>query len=555
MRSALGDGYVEALRQAYRKIPRGADLVMFWWYRAGQAVGDGRTTRAGLITTNSIVQSRNRKVIEHIAEQGAHVRWAVPDHPWEVGPEGAAVRVAMTVIDSEPREAVRVDVDESGRIERELKVPRLNSDLTADADVASASSVALRSNAGMSSRGFLLRGRGFVLPHAEALTLINSAPSMAEIVRPLISSRDVVGRDRGLHVIDFASRTEAEARQWPLAFDLIRARVKPERMGKKEENARTFWWRFWRTRDDLRDALAGQVRFIARPYVAKHSAFVFADIRFAPDDNMVAIALADGFHMGVLSSSVHETWSLAAGGRVGVGNDPSYNNSMCFDPFPFPCPQDHLREDIAEVAERLDAHRMAAIGRDERVTLTLMYNVVEKLRLGEALNPTERHIHDIAACGTLRDLHDELDTLVAQAYGWPWPMEREEILSRLVDLHAERVEEEKQGTVRWLRPEYQIPRFAPEEAEGGSLALSEAEPIPTGAESAKSDVVEWPADTIEQLGALRTALAEGPLTPAEAAKRFRGARRDVVTRHLEALDTIGTVSRENGKYHLVEASA
>ena len=47
----------------------------------------------------------------------------------------------------------------------------------------------------------------------------------------------------------------------------------------------------------------------------------------------------------------------------------------------------------------------------------------------------------------------------AEAYGWPWPMEKEEILERLVALLDERVEEEQRGIVRWLRPDYQIPRF------------------------------------------------------------------------------------------------
>ena len=94
---------------------------------------------------------------------------------------------------------------------------------------------------------------------------------------------------------------------------------------------------------------------------------------------------------------------------------------------------------------------------------TGMYNVVEKLRSGEALTEKERRIHEVAACGVLRDLHDELDRLVADAYGWPWPMETEEILARLVALHDERAEEEKRGpapVVRWLRPDYQIPRFS-----------------------------------------------------------------------------------------------
>ncbi|MBK8003721.1 MAG: hypothetical protein IPK12_07160 [Gemmatimonadetes bacterium] len=63
---------------------------------------------------------------------------------------------------------------------------------------------------------------------------------------------------------------------------------------------------------------------------------------------------------------------------------------------------------------------------------------------------------------------------MAEAYGWPWPMEKEEILERLVRLHDERVEEEKRGLIRWLRPEYQIPRFAPEAAPA-TLNLPEPE--------------------------------------------------------------------------------
>jgi hypothetical protein len=144
-----------------------------------------------------------------------------------------------------------------------------------------------------------------------------------------------------------------------------------------------------------------------------------------------------------------------------------------------------------------------------------VYNVVEKLRSGEALTPKERKIHEIVACGVLRDLHDELDAAVAEAYGWPWPMETEEILERLVALHDERVLEEKRGLVRWLRPDYQIPRFgervptAPE-AEQAELETTEA----------VAQVVDWPDDAIEQLTAIRAAVAERALTVEEVGPPF-----------------------------------
>lgn len=217
---------------------------------------------------------------------------------------------------------------------------------------------------------------------------------------------------------------------------------------------------------------------------------------------------------------------------------PVYSKSTCFDPFPFPDPPKELREEIGRVAEGLDQHRKDAIARDERVTMTGMYNVVEKLRSGEKLTDKERAVHEIAACGVLRDLHDELDALVAQAYGWPWPMEREEVLERLVALHDERVEEEMRGHVRWLRPEYQVPRFG-----GGASASAQPAldlPETPAAEAAQAAGKQpWPAGAIDQIGAAKAAVSTVPATPAEVAAAFIKAPVPLVARHLETLMMVG----------------
>ncbi|SFP52068.1 DNA methyltransferase [Tranquillimonas alkanivorans] len=68
MREALGDGYVEALWQACPKMPQSADLVMFWWEKAALKAraydGQSGLRRFGLITTNSLRQTFNRRVLE-----------------------------------------------------------------------------------------------------------------------------------------------------------------------------------------------------------------------------------------------------------------------------------------------------------------------------------------------------------------------------------------------------------------------------------------------------------------------------------------------------------
>lgn len=56
-----------------------------------------------------------------------------------------------------------------------------------------------------------------------------------------------------------------------------------------------------------------------------------------------------------------------------------------------------------------------------------------------------------------KQLHDDLDAAVFDAYGWPHDLTDEQILERLVALNAERAEEERRGLVQWLRPDFQNP--------------------------------------------------------------------------------------------------
>lgn len=550
-REVFGDGYVEALRAVFAEVPDGADYVMYWWYKAAKEVAAGRTIRAGLITTNSIVQKLNREVVAAAASAGAEVAWAVADHPWVDETGSAAVRVALTVLARRPRVATLATVDEGGAPVSELKVRRLNCDLSASADVAAASDAELLANRGIAHQGFSPQAGGFLLDRAEAQRLLGLDSRHGRVIRPFIGGRDLAGRSRGAFIIDFALSSEREAAQTPVLFDVVRDRVKPERDANKRRAYRELWWRFGEARRGLRDASGPLNRMMITVYVAKHRFFTWVGTVVAPDDTLVCMASDDAFILGVLSSSIHVTWALAAGGRLGVGNDPRYNKTRCFDPFPFPDPPKVLRAKIADVAERLDAHRKAALERDERVTMTGMYNVVEKLRSGAALTKKEQAVHTLAACGVLKDLHDELDSLVAEAYGWEWPLPKEIILERLVALHDERVREEQAGKVRWLRPDYQIPRFGK-----GAVAPAPELALPAAAKKAKvAPKPAWPATAVEQITGIKDALAAEPLSVPEIAARFQGARADLVRRHVETLALMGELRLESGGRYVVAVGA
>lgn len=86
-----------------------------------------------------------------------------------------------------------------------------------------------------------------------------------------------------------------------------------------------------------------------------------------------------------------------------------------------------------------------------------MYNLLEKLRAGQPFTDGDRAYNNRALISTLKQIHDELDIAVLNAYGWPHDITDEQILENLVALNAQRAEEERNGHIRWLRPEYQAP--------------------------------------------------------------------------------------------------
>jgi hypothetical protein len=66
IRSRLGDSYVEALWTANSQVNQSADYVMYWWERAAELLtrNGTRLRRFGLVTTNSITQAFQRRVID-----------------------------------------------------------------------------------------------------------------------------------------------------------------------------------------------------------------------------------------------------------------------------------------------------------------------------------------------------------------------------------------------------------------------------------------------------------------------------------------------------------
>jgi hypothetical protein len=437
---------------------------------------------------------------------------------------------------------------------------KINSDLTVGVDVTAA--LELKANQALCSPGMKLHGSGFIVSSLEAEHLgLGRREGLESHIRIYRNGRDLMDRPRGVMAIDLFGLVAEEVRnRFPEVYQHVKLEVKEKieivdgkekKVGRDWNNRDSYrdnWWIFGEPRKDLRPALASLPRYIATVETAKHRVFQFLDASILPDNMLVAIGLGDGFSHGVLSSRFHVHWALAQGGTL--EDRPRYSKSRCFDPFPFPVATDHQKTAIGAIAEELDAHRKRVLAEHEHLTLTGLYNVLERVKAGVKptdLEAKERRIFDDGLVLILKELHERLDAAVADAYGWPVDLPEEEVLARLVALNKERVREEKRGLVRWLRPDYQIPRFGSEKEKAKQIEADfgpEAIAVKSGAKPA------FPADDIAQTALVMNALIEagGELDAARIAAGFKQGQkaRPAVSSVLISLYRMGLISTTDG---------
>jgi hypothetical protein len=397
--------------------------------------------------------------------------------------------------------------------------------------------------------GVMLAGRGFVIEEQEAHALgAGKNHALDAVLRPIRNGKDLLDEPRRMFVIDFTGLSADEARQqFPSLFQILLTRVKPERDQNRDQQFREKWWLFGRSRPEVRAMTHVLHRYIATVETAKHKLFEFLSSEILPEHRLIAFGTDDAFYLGVLSCRIHVTFALAAGGTL--EDRPVYNKTRCFDPFPFPICGEAEKKPIRKLAEELDAHRKRVQAK-HGLTLTGLYNVLEKIRAGEELTDKEKLIHEKGLVSVLKQLHDDLDAAVFAAYGWPATLTDAEILERLVALNAERAAEEKRGIVHWLRPDYQTKGRT-------EITLPVDLPFTFGKPAKKSKAkavtsrgkTAWPKSLAERVQAVEAALHRiGTATPAELAKQFKRAKPADVAEILETLVTMGRARQQAGKF-------
>ena len=452
----LGADYVSSIFTVYEgRVPAEADLVCYWFVKAGEQIAEGRAKRAGLVSTNSIRGGANRQALQTAtADRPIFEAWS--DEPWVI--DGTAVRVSLVCF-SMPDDGTVLERRLDGQI-----VDVVHSDLTAKrggfgVDLTEAQ--CLYRNTGVAFMGDT-KGGLFDVPGEQAREWLclpanpNGRPN-ADVLKPWMNGMDMTRRPAGKWIVDFGwSMVQDEAALYEAPFQHAKEHVFPKRRQNRRESYRVYWWRHVEPRQGMWRALDGLSRYIATPRVAKHRLFVWCHARICPDSAVIVIARDDDTMFGILHSRFHEVWSLRLGTWLGKGNDPRYTPTTTFETFPFP---DGLTPDVP-AADYADAPRAIAIAEAARRLVELRdrwlnppewVEWVDEPVHGYPKRPVPR---DEAAAKELKkrtltnlyntrpqwlnDAHTNLDAAVAAAYGWPADISDDEALKKLLELNHQR---------------------------------------------------------------------------------------------------------------------
>ena len=451
--TTLGEDYVSKIFTTYDgRVPAEADLVCYWFEKAGQQIAAGKATRAGLVATNSIRGGANRRALQ-AAIDTRRIFEAWSDEPWVI--DGAAVRVSLVCFS-------RIDDDSvsDARLDGQ-PVDEIYADLTARRDGAGVDLTVVRRLSENANVAFMgdTKGGPFDVAGDQAREWLRlpanpNGRTNADVLKPWVNGMDLTRRPAGKWIVDFGwTMSDGDAALYEEPFRWVKDRVHPMRQRNRRDAYRVYWWRHVEPRQGMWRALDDRSRYIATPTVAKHRLFVWCDVRICPDHQLIVIARDDDTTFGILHSRFHEVWSLRLCTWLGKGNDPRYTPSTTFETFPFPnglSPDvpasdyvgDPRADAIADAAQRLVELRDRWLNPPEWVEW------LDEPVPGYPTRPVPRDEAAATALKTrtltnlynarpqwLADAHAVLDAAVATAYGWPADISDDDALAELLALN------------------------------------------------------------------------------------------------------------------------
>jgi len=421
IRKELGDDYAERVFARFGDINAQVDFASYWFRLAHECLDENG--RSGLVATNSISQGKSRAVsLDYIVQNDGYIYDAVSTQSWS-----GEANVHVSIINWSKIQPETYHLDN-------IIVSSINSSLKSSVDVSNVSKIKANLNTGFV--GAQPNSKGFFISEQQAKNWIKADPKNKFVIKSSCSATDLTDNSNGLPsrwIIDFQDMQLEEVSDYKLPFEHTKTFVKPERINNREAVLREKWWRFKRTNDAMRKALANLSIYFVVPCHSKWFVFLSAQPDWLPNNSITAIASDDFYVLGVLTSKVHRQWVKVQSSTL--EDRTRYTHNSCFETFPFPQLDRNpptnkglkplaCIEKIRATMQELHQYRSQQM-ESKQWGITKLYNA---------------YFHEPAS--QLYKLHAKLDKLVMEAYGFS---EDDDILSKLLELNLELAEREKQG--------------------------------------------------------------------------------------------------------------
>lgn len=394
---ANGTVYRDWLATTYQSSSL-TDLVAYFFRRTFDLLRHDGT--AGLLATNSIAQGDTRTTgLSWICLHGGAIYSATRRMRW---PGLAAVVVSVVHFVKGRAQSATLD----GR-----SVPRVSAYLFHKG--GDESPAALAANRGVSVIGSFVLGIGFVFedgnpgatPLSEMNRLFVKDARNKERVFAFLGGEELNAsptQTAHRYIIDFGDMTEAEARQWPDLMSIVEAKVKKARASVTQRDRRELWWLHATRSPEMRSYVASHGRCLALSQVSTHLALAWIGPGVVMPHTNVMILMNTDASLAILQSRVHAAWAKFLGSSF--KDDARYTPTDCFETFPFSANHEHDPTLEAIGKSYYDFRASLMVTNSEGLTKT--YN---------RFHDPEERAPDILK---LRDLHDQMDRAVLDAYGW-----------------------------------------------------------------------------------------------------------------------------------------
>jgi len=402
--TVFGMTYFQYLRDAYPPAGHLCDLVAHFFRRVFDLLRlDGAM---GLIATNTIAQGDTRNGgLRIICENGGTVFSATSRFRWpgEVSVVATMIHIAKGAYQGNKT----LDDRAVERITAYLFHAGGNSD-----------PFRLAGRNALFSAGSKIYGQGFIFDDhderasslAEMERVIGQNPSAASRIHPYLGGNELnqsPTQSPNRYVIYLSDiETEEELEQWPHLTGIVREKVKPgrDRLGDNPNNIplKRRWWAYQAHRPRLYAAMGRMSRVLICSQVTPHLAFAFQGTNVIFSQKLIVFLLERYGEFALLQSRAHELWARFFSSTS--MDLLSYTPSDSFETFPFP--EAHEKSGALEAAGKAYYEYRADL----------------MIRNGEGLTKTYNRVHDPDERSPeiirLRDLHDEMDRTVLDAYGW-----------------------------------------------------------------------------------------------------------------------------------------